>query len=187
MLRRAGPFLLPVSRTESARGECLLPTQFRRFSWPIADIRCGARLSSMNPLLIFALITGPMTALLTWVIVCELRGVPAFPDAPPPAPGELDATGRWTLGGICLLLAGVAYSAGGLLAVLATASAIAALAASVATIWTLGQSARRRFRRGYPNKEAALAPILIGPFHRRFAQNFRRTIIELPLFVAAYF
>lgn len=140
----------------------------------------------MNPFLIFAAIVGPMTAMLIWVIVCELRGVPAFPDGPAPQPGELDSMGRWVLGGVCLLLAGTGYASGGLLAVLGIASMTAALATFIAAVWTLGQSARHWWARKRARRNGAETPHSLRPTHHRFALNFRRTIIQLPMYFVAH-
>ena len=140
----------------------------------------------MTAILIFAIILGPMTALLIWVVICELRGVPAFTDSPAPQPGELDALGRWILGAVCLVLAVAAYALGGALAVLAFASAIAALAACIAAAWTLGQSVNQLLRRRAANRNGVAMPGPLPPPHRRFALNFRRTIIQLPLFFVGY-
>ena len=140
----------------------------------------------MNPLLIFALIVGPMTALLIWVIVCELRGVPAFADGPPPRPGELDTMGRWILGGVCLVLAGIAYAYGGVVAVLGIASFIAALATVVASVWTIGQTVKQWSARKWAGRNGTDMPPALRPFHQRFALNFRRTIIQLPVSFVAY-
>ena len=140
----------------------------------------------MNPLLIFALIAGPMTALLIWVVVCELRGMPAFVDGTPPQPGELDTMGRWILAGVCLALAGTAFAYGGVVAVLGIASIIAALATFIAFVWTLGQTAKLWSVRRNAIRNGAEMPLSGRPFHRRFALNFRRTIIQLPLIFVSY-
>ena len=136
----------------------------------------------MNPVLIFALIVGPMTALLIWVVICELRGVPAFVDGPHPQPGELDAIGRWILGGVCLILAGSAYVYGGVVAVLGLTSFIATLATVIASVWTIGQSAKH----WSDSRNGTQMPQALRPFHQRFALNFRRTIIQLPVSFVAY-
>ena len=140
----------------------------------------------MTPLLIFAGICGPMTALLVWVIICELRGVPAFPDGPPPKPGQLDTLGRWIFGIACLALAALAFAVGGPVAVLVGASVIAALATLISVVWTVGQSATHVLRRRRADRTAAAKPPPLSPIHQRFALNFRRTIVELPLFFLAY-
>ena len=140
----------------------------------------------MNPVLIFALIVGPMTALLIWVIVCELRGVPAFADAPAPQPGELDSMGRWILGGVFLVLAATAYAYGGVVAVLGIASIMAALATFIASVWTLGQSARHWFACKRAIRRGAEMPHSLRPTHHRFALNFRRTIVQLPMYFVAH-
>lgn len=136
----------------------------------------------MNAVLIFALIVGPMTALLIWVVISELRGVPAFADGSRPQPDELDTMGRWILGAVCIILAGSAYVYGGAVAVLGLTSFIAALATVIASVWTVGQSAKHwsDIRNGVQTPQA------LRPFHQRFALNFRRTIIELPVSFVAY-
>jgi len=140
----------------------------------------------MNALVIFALILGPITALLLWVILCELRGVPAFPDTAPPEEGELDGLGRWILAFVCIGLAAVAFAVGGVMAVVLLASAISALAAATSLVWTLSQNVRHAIaRRRAVQGSAAMLPQLT-PFHRRLAQNFRRTIIRLPVALVAY-
>jgi len=67
------------------------------------------------------------------------------------------------------------------LAVLAVATALGALAAFIALVWTLGQSAAYLFR-GRANASGP-APQSLAPIHERFARNFRRTIIQLPLLI----
>jgi hypothetical protein len=140
----------------------------------------------VNAVLIFALIVGPMTALLIWVIVCELRGVPAFADAPPPQPGELDSMGRWILGGVCLVLAATSYAYGGVVAMLGVASIVAAVATFIASAWTLGQSAKHWALRKRAIRRGAEIPHSLRPIHQRFALNFRRTIIQLPIYFVAH-
>ena len=136
----------------------------------------------MHPVLVFALIVGPMTCLLVWVLICEIRGVPAFTDGPPPAEGELDTIGRWVLAGACVALVALAYSYGGTRSVLLTLSLVAVLATVVAVAWTLGQSLRQWFSR---QKDGADIPSPLAPLHLRFARNFRRTIVQVPLFFAS--
>jgi hypothetical protein len=140
----------------------------------------------MNALVIFVLILGPITALLLWVVFCEVRGVPAFSDATPPEERELDVLGRWILAFVCLGLAAIAFAVGGLMAVILVASVIAALAGATSLVWTLSQNARHAIarRRAVPSG-AATAPEL-RTFHRRFARNFRHTIIRLPVALVAY-
>jgi len=140
----------------------------------------------MNPVLIFALIVGPMTALFIWVVACELRGAPAFADGRPPQPGELDTIGRWILGGVCLVLAGTAYAYGGVVAVLGLTSFIAALGTIIAFIWTIGQSAKHWSAHNRDSRNGVQVPSALRPFHQRFALNFRRTIIQLPVSFVSY-
>ena len=135
----------------------------------------------MNPVLVFALIVGPMTALLIWVVICELR-VLVFADGPPTQPGELDAMGRWILGGVCLILGATAYAYGGIGALLGLTSIIAALATIIASVWTIGQSAKH----WSDSRNGAQMPHALRPFHQRFALNFRRTIIRLPVSLVSY-
>jgi hypothetical protein len=140
----------------------------------------------MSALLIFAMILGPMTALLVWVIFCELRGVPAFRETRRPEEGELDVLGRWILAFACIALAGVALAVGGLMAVVLLVSAIAALATITSVVWTLGQNVRHAIAGREAARGDAATPPELMPFHRRFAQNFRRTIIRLPVALVAY-
>lgn len=140
----------------------------------------------MTTAVIFLIVLGPMTGLLLWVIVSKLRGVPAFPDWPPPKPGQLDALGRWILGIVWAVIALLAFIAGGIPAVFKVIAAIAALVTFIAVVWTLVESAIhlvgiRKGARAVDSPSSSLAPI-----HKRFAANFRRTIIELPLFFASF-
>lgn len=123
-----------------------------------------------------------MTCLLVWVLVCEIRGVPAFTEGPPPAEGELDAIGRWVLAGACAALIALAYSYGGITGVVVTLSLVAVLATLIAVAWTLGQSLRLWFS---PQQDEANIPRPLAPLHLRFARNFRRTIVQVPLFFAS--
>ena len=140
----------------------------------------------MSAALIFALVVVPMTALLLWVVFCEVRGVPAFPDTPWPEGGELDALGRLILAIICVGLATLVFAVGGPMAVVLLASGIAAMATVGSLVWTLGQSTRYALAARRAVRAGTLKPSRLTPFHRRFAQNFRRTIIRLPVALAAY-
>ena len=137
-------------------------------------------------LLAIALIPAPLTLLLFWVIICELRGVPAFQDGEPPQPGRLDRFARRVLGLVCLFLAGIAYWAGGLVGVLALASLIAVVATVIALLWTIGQTVRHAFKQRRTVSGGASTADPPAPIHRRFALNFRRTIVDIPVFLASY-
>lgn len=137
-------------------------------------------------MLIFAAILGPMTAFLVWLIICELRGVPALPDLPTPPGGQLDTLGRWILGGVCIALAALAYVSGGIVGLIAIATVFATLATFISFVWTFGQSAAHLIRRRRARRAGLPALQALSPIHQRFAVNFRRTIVQLPLYLVTY-
>ena len=139
----------------------------------------------MHPLFIFALIVGPLAALLLWVLVCEIKGVPAFTDGPPPGKDELDTIGRWILGGACVGVATLAYAYGGVYGVLAMLSLVAILATLSAITWTVAQGVRQWLRRRQADRLGTDIPHPLAPLHLRFARNFRRSIVQVPLFLAS--
>ncbi len=137
-------------------------------------------------LLLIALIPAPLTLLLFWVIMREVRGVPAFQDSAPPQPGQLDKLGRWVLGLVCLFLGGIAYWKGGVVGVLALASLIAVVATAIALLWTIAQTVRDAFKQRQTVEGVGSSSIPLAPVHRRFARNFRRTIVGVPGFFANF-
>jgi hypothetical protein len=137
-------------------------------------------------LLLMALILGPLTLMLIWAIIGELRGVPAFQGNTPSDPDRLDAFGRWALSCLCLVVGGFAYLKGGLVGVVTIASAIAVLTTVIALVWTIAQSLRHALkqRRSIQLGDSPAYPFV--PIRRRFAINFRRTIIEVPAFFTSF-
>ncbi|GAA4751704.1 hypothetical protein GCM10023264_18050 [Sphingomonas daechungensis] len=104
----------------------------------------------------------------------DIRFVGQNPDM---AGGGLDTLGRWHWGAVCLGVGFVAFWSGGFLLVCLVAIALLTYAALFATVATALGSRR---------SSTAADGDIASPLLTRFGTNFRKALVDGPIFVLSY-